>query len=139
MASVVKEDRLSLLIAVSAAQAWLLEDANICLLNEWSLPSMSFGNQRNHSVIGVIWSDFLEELSCLFHFSLSVLPLGGREKFCLDTYGSTHVEFPVQEWERVSVLTKMWEVEEWRCCQKTPAQTAVKADVEGEASLAFGS
>lgn len=54
MASVMKEDRLSLLIAVSAAQAWLLEDANICLLNEWSLPSMRFGNERNHSVIGVI-------------------------------------------------------------------------------------
>lgn len=68
-----------LLIAVSAAQAWLPEDANICLLNEGSLPSMRFGNERNHSVIGVIWSDFLEELSCRFHFSLSVLPLGGGE------------------------------------------------------------
>lgn len=88
---------------------------------------MSFGNQRNHSVIGVIWSDFLEELSCLFHFNLSVLPLGGREKFCLHTYGSTCVEFPVQQWERVSVLTKMWEVEERRRCQKTPAPIAVKS------------
>lgn len=68
-----------MLIAVSPAQAWLLEDASIGLLNEWSLPSMSFGNQRNHSVIGAIWSDFLEKMSCLFHFGLSVLPFGERE------------------------------------------------------------
>lgn len=101
-------------MAVPPAQAWLLEDASICSLNEWSLPSMSFGNQRNHSVIGTIWSDFLEKVSCLFHFGLSVVPFGGREKFCFDTCGSIHVEVPV--------LTKKWEVEEWRCRQKTPVQ-----------------
>lgn len=64
-------------------------------------------------------------MSYLFYFSLSVLPFGEREKFCLDTCGSIHAEFSAQEWERVSVLTEIWEMEGWRCRPWTPVQMAL--------------
>lgn len=95
---VIRKDRWSLLVAVSPALAWLLEGANTCLLNEWFFPSMSFKNQGKgwYSVIEAIWSDFMEEVSCLFYISLSVLNSGGRKKLCLDAHASIHSEFPSQ-------------------------------------------
>lgn len=94
-ASVEREDRAVCAYRQLCPQSGLAaRDADAYLLSEWPLPSMILETK------GTVWEGFLVEVSCCFHFSLSVLASGGS-KCCLDTCASTCIGFSFQEKERV--------------------------------------